>query len=145
VAAFAPDEGEALRDIEADSKDSVLNSALVPLRYPTDEGDATETEFAINAEKFHDALAADVSPEQARIMAATQRPISALGFSQRTRSPAWRSLPSWAVIPTGDVLRRMAERTGATIVEADGSHVIMISQPKIVTDVVRQALRKVTR
>ena len=79
VAAFAPDEGEALRDIEADSKDSVLNSALVPLRYPTDEGDATETEFAINAEKFHDAFAADVSPEQARIMAATQRPISALG------------------------------------------------------------------
>jgi hypothetical protein len=39
----------------------------------------------------------------------------------------------------------MAERAGATIVEADGSHVIMISQPKIVTDVVRQALRKVTR
>jgi pimeloyl-ACP methyl ester carboxylesterase len=151
VAAFAPDEGEALQDIEADSKDSVLNSALVPLRYPTDEGDATETEFAIHAEKFHDAFAADVSPEQARIMAATQRPISALGFSQRTRSPAWRSLPSWAVIPTGDkaagtdVLRRMAERAGATIVEADGSHVIMISQPKIVTDVVRQALRKVTR
>jgi len=58
-------------------------------------------------------------------MAATQRPISALGFSQRTRSPAWRSLPSWAVIPTGDkaagtdVLRRMAARAGATITEAD--------------------------
>ena len=151
VAAFAPDEGEALQDIEADSKDSVLNSALVPLRYPTGEGDATETEFAIHAEKFHDAFAADVSPEQARIMAATQRPISALGFSQRTRSPAWRSLPSWAVIPTGDkaagtdVLRRMAERAGATITEAEGSHVIMISQPKIVTDVVRQALRKLTQ
>src|SRR3954470_20470937 len=50
VAAFAPDEGEALQDIEADSKDSVLNSALVPLRYPTGEGDATETEFAIHAD-----------------------------------------------------------------------------------------------
>jgi pimeloyl-ACP methyl ester carboxylesterase len=151
VAAFAPDEGEALQDIEADSKDSVLNSALVPLRYPTGEGDATETEFAIHADKFHDAFAADVSPEQARIMAATQRPVSALGFSERTRSPAWRSLPSWAVIPTGDkaagtdVLRRMAERAGATITEAEGSHVIMISQPKIVTAVVRQALSAVTQ
>jgi pimeloyl-ACP methyl ester carboxylesterase len=151
VAAFAPDEGEALQDIEADSKDSVLNSALVPLNYPTDEGDATEIEFAIHADRFHDAFAADVSQEQARVMAATQRPISALGFSQRTRSPAWRSLPSWAVIPTGDkaagtdVLRRMAERAGATITEAEGSHVIMVSQPKIVTDVIRQALGAVTR
>ncbi len=84
-------------------------------------------------------------------MAATQRPISALGFSERTGTPAWRSLPSWAVIPTGDkaagtdVLRRMAERAGATITEAEGSHVIMISQPKVVTDVVREALRAVAR
>jgi pimeloyl-ACP methyl ester carboxylesterase len=151
VAAFAPDEGEALQDIEADSKDSVLNSALVPLQYPTGDGDATETEFAIHVDKFHDAFAADVSQEQARIMAATQRPVSALGFSQRTQAPAWRNLPSWAVIPTGDkaagtdVLRRMAERAGATITEAEGSHVIMISQPKIVTDVIRQALSAVTQ
>jgi pimeloyl-ACP methyl ester carboxylesterase len=151
VAAFAPDEGEALQDIEADSRDSVLNSALVPLQYPTGEGDATETEFAIHPDKFHDAFAADVPVEQARVMAATQRPVSALGFTQRTRSPAWRSLPSWAVVPTGDkaagtdVLRRMAERAGATISEAEGSHVIMISQPKIVTDVIRQALSAVTR
>jgi hypothetical protein len=41
------------------------------------------------------------------------------------------------------VLRRMAERAGATISEAEGSHVIMISQPKIVTDVIRQALSAV--
>src|SRR5262245_34523291 len=34
VAAFAPDEGEMLGDVEAGSKDSVLNAALVPLRYP---------------------------------------------------------------------------------------------------------------
>src|SRR5690349_1939576 len=39
VAAFAPDEGEALGEIEAGSKDSVLNSALVPLRYPTIDGE----------------------------------------------------------------------------------------------------------
>src|SRR5262249_42716490 len=39
VAAFAPDEGERLGEIEGDSKDSVLNSALLPLRYPTGTGD----------------------------------------------------------------------------------------------------------
>jgi pimeloyl-ACP methyl ester carboxylesterase len=38
VAAFAPDEGEKLGDVEAGSKDSVLNSALVPHQYPTASG-----------------------------------------------------------------------------------------------------------
>jgi hypothetical protein len=38
----------------------------------------------------------------------------------------------------------MAERAGATITELDGSHVIMISQPKAVTDVILQAVAAVT-
>ena len=151
VAAFAPDEGETLQDIEADSRDSVLTTALLQWRYPTDDAGGSETEFAIDPEKFHDAFAADVTEEQARIMAATQRPISLLGFSQPTAAPAWKTLPSWAVVPTGDraagsdVVRRMAERAGATITEAEGSHVIMVSQPKVVTEVIRQALSAVPR
>jgi pimeloyl-ACP methyl ester carboxylesterase len=146
VAAFAPDEGESLLEIEADSRDSVLSSALVELRYPTGDDDATEVEFAIDPDRFHDSFAADVSEEQARILAATQRPISARGFGEPTRTPAWRNLPSWAVIPTGDkaagtdVIRRMAERAGAKVTEAEGSHIIMITQPEVVTDVIRQAL-----
>src|SRR3712207_6799180 len=63
VAAFAPDEGEALQDIEADSKDSVLTTVLLQWRYPTGEGDETEIEFAIDPERFHDAFAADVTQE----------------------------------------------------------------------------------
>ena len=150
VAGFAPDEGEKIEDIEAGSRDSVLSSALVPLRYPAGDGVEPGTELAIDPEQFHDAFAADVPEEQARVMAATQRPISTLGFSQPTGVPAWRTLPSWAVIPTGDkaagtdVLRSMAERAGATIVEAEGSHVIMISQPEAVVDVIRQALAAVS-
>ena len=41
VAAFAPDEGERLAEIEDDSKDSVLNTALMQLQYPTGEGEET--------------------------------------------------------------------------------------------------------
>ena len=47
VAAFAPEEGETLGEVEANSNDSVLNSALVPLNYPTVGG--TAVEFAIAA------------------------------------------------------------------------------------------------
>jgi hypothetical protein len=37
----------------------------------------------------------------------------------------------------------MAERAGATITEAEGSHVIMMSQPEIVTDVILTTLAAV--
>src|SRR5262245_26271687 len=100
VAAFAPDEGERLLEVESDSKDSVLTSALVPLPYPMGAGMATE--FAINPTRFHDAFAADLPSEQTTVMAATQRPIAELAFSEPSGRPAWKNLPSWAVVATGD-------------------------------------------
>jgi pimeloyl-ACP methyl ester carboxylesterase len=145
VAAFAPEEGEALGEAEADSKDSVLNSALVPLHYPTANGAEPAVEFAIDPASFKDAFAADLPAEQAALMAATQRPVAELAFSERSGPPAWKGLPSWAIVAAGDkaagadVVRSMAERAGATITEIDGSHVIMISQPQAVTDVILEA------
>ncbi|MGI8405002.1 MAG: alpha/beta hydrolase [Thermomicrobiales bacterium] len=150
VAAFAPDEGETLMGIEVDSKDSVLNSSLLSLQYPTGQGAETAVEFAIKPEYFHEAFAADLPVEQAAVMAATQRPCAALAFFEVSGAPAWKSLPSWAVIPTGDkaagtdVLRSMAKRAGATISEVDGSHAIMISQPQAVTDVILSAINVVS-
>jgi pimeloyl-ACP methyl ester carboxylesterase len=129
VAAFAPDEGERLADIETNSRDSVLLPALDALQYPTGEGEETAAEFAIDPAKFHDAFAADLPEEQTAVMAATQRPIAELAFSEPSGEPAWRTLPSWAVVATGDktvsadVVRSMAERAGATITEVESSHV----------------------
>src|SRR6266704_2063184 len=146
VAAFAPDEGERLGEVESTSKDSVLNAALVPLHYPTGQGTETAVEFAINPAQFHDAFAADLPAEQIALMAATQRPVAELAFSEPNGVPAWKTLPSWAVVATADkaagsdVIRSMASRAGATITEVEGSHVIMLSQPQIVTDVILAAV-----
>ena len=146
VAAFAPDEGERLIDIESNSRDSVLNTALVPLQYPTGQGSETATELAIDPAKFHDAFAADLPAEQTAVMAATQRPVAELAFSEPSGVPAWRNLPSWAVVPTGDkaagsdAVRSMAERAGARITEVEGSHVIMMSQPQEVAGVILTAV-----
>jgi len=150
VAAFAPDEGERLGDAESTSKDSVLNAALVPLHYPTGQGAETAMEFAINPAKFRDAFAADLPAEQTALMAATQRPVAELAFSEPSGVPAWKTLPSWTVVATGDkaagsdVIRSMAKRAGATITEVEGSHVIMISQPQVVTDVILSAVAAVS-
>jgi len=149
VAAFAPEEGETLGGDEAGSTDSVLNSALVPLQYPTGAG-KTATELAISSEQFHDAFAADLPVDQTAVMAATQRPAAEACFSEPNGPPAWKHLPSWAVVARGDtaagadVVRSMAERAGAAITEVEGSHVIMISQPQIVTDVILEAVAAVS-
>jgi pimeloyl-ACP methyl ester carboxylesterase len=149
VCAFAPDEGETLGEVESDSRDSVLSTAQVPLQYPTGRGEETAVEFAIDPEKLHDAFAADLPEKQSAVMAATQRPVSELAFTEPNGKPAWKKLPSWAVVAAGDkaagtdVVRSMAERAGATITEAEGSHVIMISQPQAVTDVILSAVAAV--
>jgi len=151
VAAFAPEEGERLGEVESGSKDSVLSSALQPLQYPTGDGAGTATEFAIDAGKFRDAFAADLPAGQTAVMAATQRPVAEAAFSEPSGPPAWKSLPAWAVVATGDkaagadVVRSMAERAGATITELEGSHVIMVSQPAAVAEVVLAAAAAVDR
>jgi pimeloyl-ACP methyl ester carboxylesterase len=150
VAAFAPDEGERLGDVEASSKDSVLNSALVQRQYPTGQDGGTAVEFAINPALFREAFAADLPAEQTAVMAATQRPVAASAFTDVSGRPGWKALPSWAVVATGDkaagsdVVRSMAQRAGADIVEVEGSHVIMISQPQAVTDLVLKAVNAVS-
>jgi pimeloyl-ACP methyl ester carboxylesterase len=144
VAAFAPDEGEKLIEVEGGSKDSVLGSALVPHQYPT--GGGTATEFSIDPAKARDAFAADLSDAQAAVIGAIQRPVAELAFSEPSGAPAWKTLPSWAVVATGDraagtdVVRAHAERAGATITEVDGSHVIMISQAQVVAEVIESAI-----
>ena len=149
VAAFAPDGGENLGDVENGSKDSVLNAALVQYTYPTGRDGETSVEFAINPARIREAFAADLPAETTALMAATQRPVAAAAFSDASGPPAWRKLPSWAVVATGDkaagadVVRAHARRAGADIVEVEGSHVIMISKPQVVSEHILKAARVV--
>lgn len=148
VAAFAPDAGESLGAIEKGSKDSVLNSAIMVRKYPTGANAAAD-ELYIDPAKFHDAFAADLPPATTALMALTQRPIAAHAFDDVSGVPAWKKLPSWAVIATGDkaagsdVVRWMAKRAKANSVEVPGSHVIMISRPREVADVIMKAVKSV--
>ena len=150
IAAFATEEGETLAAVEAGSKDSVLDTALVPRQYPTADG-GSATEFYIDPAKVREAFAADLSDQQIALIAATQRPIADSAFSESGGPPAWKDRPSWTVVASGDkaagadVVRSQAERAGATITEVEGSHVIMISQPEAVTDVIMEAVGAVAQ
>ena len=99
----------------------------------------------VDPARFREVFAADLSADQAAVMAATQRPIAAAAFSDVSGPPAWKSLPSWAVVATADkaagsdLVRSMARRAGADLVEVEGSHVIMVSQPQAVVDLIVKA------
>lgn len=60
-------------------------------------------------------------------------------------------VPSWAVVATADkaagtdITRSMAERAGAAITEVDESHLVMVSQPQAVTDVILEAVTAAQR
>lgn len=150
VAAFAPDEGETLMDIEGRTRDSVLLSALRPTEYPTGTGSGSAVELSIDPGSFRQAFAADLPEQVAAVMSAAQRPIAESGFGEKSGPPAWKKLPSWAVVATGDktigsdVVMSMAQRAGAQITEVDSSHVLMISHPDVVADVVRTAYEAVS-
>ncbi len=148
VAAFAPDEGEVLGTghgrVEGQRSRHRADAARV---HVVDGGEAVE--FLIDPAKFHNAFAADLPAAQSAVLAATQRPVAEAAFSEPSGPPAWKRLPSWAVVASSDtaagadVVRSMAERAGAKITELEGSHVIMISQPQAVSDVILDALSQV--
>jgi pimeloyl-ACP methyl ester carboxylesterase len=104
-------------------------------------------EFVVNPRRFHEIFAAELPADRSAVLAASQRPVAQGAFSEKAGPPAWRSIQSWAVVATRDkaagtdIVRSMAQRAGANIVEVDGSHLIMVSQPNAVTEVILEAAR----
>jgi pimeloyl-ACP methyl ester carboxylesterase len=149
VAAFLPDEGETLQNLAAQATDSKVGPALRPTHYPTDSASAPANEYIIDPASFHEVFCADLPAEQAAILAVSQRPLAEVSFGEMTQNPAWRTLPSWAIISPSDFVigpsgeRSMAERAAAAITEVEASHAMMISQPQAVADVILTAVAAV--
>jgi pimeloyl-ACP methyl ester carboxylesterase len=70
-------------------------------------------------------------------------------FASKTENAAWKSKPSWYIVAKNDrtvqpeLERFCAQRMGAATYEADSSHVVMLSNPGLVTDVIRTAANAV--
>ena len=150
VAAFAPDEGESLLDINGRYPDVPLGAALRFTTFPVD-GAEPGTELSIDPEQFPSAFCADLPAEKAAVMAVAQRPAALDAFATSvTGTPAWKKLPSWFVVASADhaihpdAERFMAERAGSTTIELDGSHAVAGSQPGAVADHIKLAVTATT-
>lgn len=147
VDAFIPDEGETVFSILGGSSSAIAvpdpTTVLDIAGYPgAPEGDA---EAFLKPDTVHTAFAQDLPEADRWLIAAGQRPITLGANTTPSGPPAWRTLPSWAVVGTEDRVippdtqRRMAERAGATITEVAASHVSMVSHPQAALDAILAA------
>jgi len=80
-------------------------------------------------------------------MADAQTPWGLDALNGTVTEPAWKTRPSWYLVATDDRMipppaqRAMAERAGASVAEAAGSHSIYVSQPAAVADLIAEAAR----
>jgi pimeloyl-ACP methyl ester carboxylesterase len=142
VAGVAPDEGESVNDLQS----RFPSLAMGPLVQPRQLPDGT-VEASIDPARFHDVFCPDLPDADAAFMAISQRPISATAFDDPATAAAWRAKPSWAVFGTADrpvapELHRFSyDRAGSTVTEVEGaSHFLLLSQPDIVADIIREAV-----
>jgi pimeloyl-ACP methyl ester carboxylesterase len=136
IAAFMPDKGEATGQL-AMSLPMVTEGGILP---PDEHG-----VVYYDKAKFHAGFAADLSKEAADFMSVSQVPIFASCFGAPVTEVAWKVKPSYAIVATEDkalnpdIERNMYKRAGATVTEIKGSHVVYISQPEAVANVIINA------
>lgn len=95
--------------------------------------------------KFAADFCADLPPAEAAFLAQAQMPVAAAAFTEKVTAAAWHDKPSYAIIAGQDreldpaFARRMAMRAGSKITHIEGSHAILISQPRAVASVIEVA------
>ena len=105
----------------------------------------TDPELVIDPALFYEAFAADLPKGVSAVMEASLRQVAA-AFSEKSGVLAWKKLPSWFAVAKADnaigaeAERFYAVRAGSIAVEIDGSHVVMISQPQAIVDLIMSAL-----
>jgi pimeloyl-ACP methyl ester carboxylesterase len=140
IAAFGLDQGESIGDLLAQGPPT---PALAHL-------DIDKQGFAwLPEDDFVAHFAADLTPVQARAMYAVQQALAASTLQDVMGIPAWKSCPTWFMVAENDEAippdaeRQFAARMGATTVEIASSHVVMVSHPDEVAQMIESAARTV--
>jgi pimeloyl-ACP methyl ester carboxylesterase len=134
IAAFAPDEGEALGGFPPGPGAKSVVPGPGGLLY-------------IERSQFPANFAGDLPAADAATLAAVQRPVGGAIFGDKMGPPAWKSIKSWyqvseddRMIPP-DVERMFASRAKATTISLPTSHASLVSRPKEVAELILAAAR----
>jgi pimeloyl-ACP methyl ester carboxylesterase len=138
VTALAPDEGETVAEVFDLHGHDDRTPELKP------DGDGW---IRLPRQTFATAFAPDATPEQQRRLAAVQRPIAPACITVPVGRPLWRSVPAWYLVAQHDRMipertqRYMAERMQAHSSVHPVDHLPSVTAPRLVADVIVEALR----
>jgi pimeloyl-ACP methyl ester carboxylesterase len=146
VDAFIPDQSDTLLSL-LDNSGSCLggNPADVFNFAPYPGAPPGDVDTYIKPSLVPNCFANGLPPSQAAVIAATQRPLAASTLQEPSGPPAWKTIPSWAVIGTADrvippaLLTSMAQHAGAHITHVNAGHLSMIANPEAIAQVIEQA------
>jgi len=147
VAGYALQKGESLGQLQGGFPDSDLAANLVYEPYTLPDG--TEgTDVSVKIDAFPTVFAAGVEEATATVLAVSQRPLSALAFSEVATEEAWSSKPAWGLVAAEDhTINPDVERFGyrragmRRAVEVAGApHLVMHQNPQAVVDLIVDAL-----
>jgi pimeloyl-ACP methyl ester carboxylesterase len=144
VDAFIPDQGETLQGLVSARPGSCLegNSATVFKQVPYPGGPVGDVDLYVPPNVFLGCFANDLPASTGAVLASTQRPLANSANLEPSGAPAWKTIPSWALVGTIDQvippaeLLFMAQRAQAHIVQVHAGHLPMISQPATVTNLI---------
>ncbi|NNC10884.1 alpha/beta hydrolase [Planctomonas sp. JC2975] len=151
VDAFIPDQAESLQTIIGKST-SALNvpdptTVFDVNTYPG--APQNDADVYLKPSTFAADFAQDVPAAARNVLEAGQLPITLNALGEPSTAPAWKTIPSWAVIGTADKVLpaatqlAMATRAHATITKINASHLSLVSHPLQVAGVILTAARSV--
>jgi pimeloyl-ACP methyl ester carboxylesterase len=147
IDSFMPDEGEIAGALVANAGSCVDGNALNEVPFAGGVDLYLRWEANDTYPGFIDCFANGVKPEDARVLAAVQRPAAAAQFFDPSGPPAWKTIPSWSLIGTLDnvipraLQEEMSSRAGARITRVRAGHLTPITRPAAVTKVILSAIR----
>jgi pimeloyl-ACP methyl ester carboxylesterase len=151
IDAFVPDENETALDLVGGTSSCVTaDGAFNPVPIAGGADLYLRWEADPPYAGFMGCFANGVDEERARVLAATQRPASAAQFSDPSGAPAWKTIPSWALLGTQDhvippaLQEEMYERAGAHISRVKTGHLSLITRPQAVVRVILSADKATT-
>ncbi len=150
VDAFAPDQGQTIGQLVSSVPGSCVVAAdpttLFNLATYPGAPSRTCSDAYYKQNLFPSCFANGLPLREARVLAATAEPLSTIALGQKSGVPAWKTIPSWAVVGTADrvilpaVQLAMARHAHAHITEVRAPHLSMISNPGVVTRVILKAV-----
>ncbi|NQX12745.1 alpha/beta hydrolase [Microbacteriaceae bacterium VKM Ac-2855] len=150
VAGYALDEGESLGALQGGFPDSDLAANLVYSPYPI-AGAEPGTDVSVKVDAFPAVFAAGVPEDEARVLAVSQRPLSAVAFGENAPVAAWKTTPGFGIVSSADhTINPDVERFGYTraglrrVIEIDAPHLVMQTHPAEVAAFIMEAVDALT-